>query len=112
RLLRTQSPEQVITRGPITLNTLTRQVTSPKGVCEMTPKQCALLTMLMRHANTVVGRADIMRTIWETSYLEDTRTLDVHVRWLRMMIEPDPAQPTLIVTRRGIGYQFVTADEA
>jgi two-component system response regulator RegX3 len=65
----------------------------------------------MRHSNRVVSRSDIMRTIWETSYLDDTRTLDVHVHWLRLMIEPDPAQPTLLVTRRGVGYQFVSAEK-
>jgi DNA-binding response OmpR family regulator len=110
-LVRAGAPEPVLTRGPVTLNTLTREVTTPKGSFEMTPKQCALLTTLMRQSNRIVPRAEIMKTIWETSYLDDTRTLDVHIRWLRMMIEPDPAQPTLLVTKRGVGYQFVAADE-
>jgi DNA-binding winged helix-turn-helix (wHTH) protein len=110
-LVRKSSAESVIARGPVTLNALTRRVTTPKGEFEMTPKQCALLLLLMRHSNRVVSRSDIMRTIWETSYLDDTRTLDVHVHWLRLMIEPDPAQPTLLVTRRGVGYQFVSAEK-
>jgi DNA-binding response OmpR family regulator len=70
----------------------------------MTPKQCALLQMLMAHQDRVVKRGDIMQAIWETSYLEDTRTLDVHVRWLRERIEPDPSRPTYLKTVRGVGY--------
>jgi two-component system phosphate regulon response regulator PhoB len=45
-----------------------------------------------------------MEAIWETNYLEDTRTLDVHIRWLRECIEPDPSQPVYLVTERGKGY--------
>lgn len=110
-LLRNRAPEAIIRRGQVTLNTLTRRVVSPMGEYAMTPKQCALLTLLMREANRVVKRADIMRTIWETSYLEDTRTLDVHVRWVRMMIEEDPAQPVLLITKRGVGYVYVAPGE-
>lgn len=109
-LVRTHSPEPILRCGPITLNTLTRKVISPKGEHEMTPKQCALLTLLMSNAGRVVPRAEIMQAIWDTNFLEDTRTLDVHMRWLRMLIEPDPAQPTLLVTKRGVGYQFVPGD--
>jgi len=109
-MIRFSAPDSVITRGPVTLNTLTRRVYSPRGEFEMTPKQCELLTMLMRQSDVVVQRAEIMHTIWRTSYLEDTRTLDVHVHWLRHMIETDPSQPKILVTRRGVGYQFVVPD--
>ena len=47
-----------------------------------------------------------MQLIWETSYLEDTRTLDVHVRWLRERIEPDPSSPIYLQTVRGVGYRL------
>ncbi len=97
-------------RGPISLDLSTRRVASPKGEREMTPKQCALLEMLMR-SEQVVRRADIMQTIWETSYLEDTRTLDVHIHWLREMIEPEPAYPIYLITLRGVGYRFTVPDE-
>jgi DNA-binding response OmpR family regulator len=70
----------------------------------MTPKQCALLQYLMLRSNEVVSRGEIMDAIWETNYLEDTRTLDVHIRWLRECIEPDPSQPVYLVTVRGAGY--------
>jgi hypothetical protein len=93
-------------QGPLCLNTATRVVTTPRGEYAMTPKQCALLEMLMRHHGQVVSRSEIMRLIWETSYLEDTRTLDVHVRWLRERIEPDPSSPTYLQTVRGVGYKL------
>jgi DNA-binding response OmpR family regulator len=72
----------------------------------MTPKQCALLQMLMLHHGRVVHRAEIMESIWETSFLDDTRTLDVHVRWLRERIEPEPSTPVYLVTVRGVGYRL------
>jgi DNA-binding response OmpR family regulator len=72
----------------------------------MTPKQCALLQMLMVHHGNVVERSNIMQAIWETSYLEDTRTLDVHIRWLRERIEPDPSNPVYLKTVRGVGYRL------
>jgi DNA-binding response OmpR family regulator len=93
-------------RGPLALNIAARTVTSPKGEFSMTPKQCALLQMLMNQPNQVISRSDMMQEIWETSYLEDTRTLDVHIRWLRECIEPDPSNPIYLKTVRGLGYRL------
>lgn len=98
--------EHILQRGPIRLNTATRTVVTPNGRHHMTPKQCALLHMLMLNANQVVSRTRLMADIWETSYLEDTRTLDVHVRWLRERIEPDPSAPVYLLTARGKGYML------
>lgn len=98
--------DYVLQRGPIRLNVATRTVISVNGPRHMTPKQCALLQYLMLHANEVVSRRDIMEAIWETNYLEDTRTLDVHIRWLRECIEPDPSQPIYLMTERGKGYSL------
>jgi two-component system response regulator RegX3 len=53
-----------------------------------------------------VGRAAIMAAIWETDYIGDTRTLDVHIRWLRERIEPEPSEPRYLVTVRGKGYRL------
>jgi DNA-binding response OmpR family regulator len=47
-----------------------------------------------------------MREVWQTDYLGDTRTLDVHICWLRRKVEEDPARPLLILTRRGVGYEL------
>jgi hypothetical protein len=92
--------------GSLSLNIATRTVTTPDGHYAMTPKQCALLQLLIMRHNTTVTRGEIMQTIWETSYLEDTRTLDVHIRWLRQRIEPDPSNPIYLKTIRGSGYQL------
>ena len=54
----------------------------------------------------LVSRQTIMQQVWQTDYMGDTRTLDVHVSWLRRNIEPQPERPTYLVTRRGEGYVF------
>lgn len=96
--------DYVLQRGPIHLNVAARTVISVNGQRHMTPKQCALLQFLMLRTNQVASRREIMESIWETNYLEDTRTLDVHIRWLRECIEPDPSTPVYLLTERGQGY--------
>ena len=98
--------DYVLQRGPIRLNVATRTVISVNGPRHMTPKQCALLQYLMLHADEVVSRSKIMEAIWETNFLGDTRTLDVHIRWLRECIEPDPSMPIYLLTERGKGYSL------
>ena len=100
------SQDHLLQNGPLGLNLETRTVVTSKGQYHMTPKQCALLHMLMTRHDQVVLRREIMQTIWETNYMEDTRTLDVHIRWLRERIEPDPSSPTYLVTIRGKGYRL------
>lgn len=72
----------------------------------LTPKQAHLLEILMRHPGQVLTRAFLMKHVWETDYLGDTRTLDVHVRWLRKLIEQNPSAPKYLRTIRGVGYCF------
>ena len=96
---------------PIHLNIATRMVKTPGGRYSMTPKQCQLLQLLMSRNGEVVSRSEIMETVWKTGYMEDTRTLDVHIRWLRECIEADPSHPRYLTTVRGVGYKFsVPAD--
>lgn len=92
--------------GPVHLDMTARTVHGPRGAHPLPPKQCALLWVLMNHWGQVVSRETIMRIVWETEYLADTRTLDVHIRWLREKIEPNPSDPVHLVTVRGQGYQF------
>jgi len=92
--------------GPVHLDVAARTVHGPRGQHQLPPKQCALLWVLMNHWGQVVSREMIMRTVWETEYLADTRTLDVHIRWLREKIERNPSDPVHLVTVRGQGYQF------
>ncbi len=65
-----------------------------------------LLATLMESPGQVVSRAHLMRAVWQTDYLDDTRTLDVHICWLRRKVEDDPAHPRRIITHRNLGYQL------
>lgn len=97
----------VLRAGPVELDLISRVVISPLGRVHLTPKQCQLLAMFIQRPNQVISRSDLMQEIWDTHYLGDTRTLDVHIRWLREKIEVDPTRPNLLVTHRGIGYKLV-----
>jgi len=70
------------------------------------PRVFELLAFLMRHPGQVVSREQLLEQVWGYDYAGETRTVDVHVHWLRSTIEPDPAAPTLIQTVRGVGYVF------
>lgn len=94
----------VVRLGPLTLDRRTRVAISPKGLCQLTPKQFQLLDFLIRHPGELVTRKQFMQEVWHTTYLGDTRTLDVHMRWLRECIEEDPDHPVFVQTYRGRGY--------
>ncbi len=76
----------------------------------LTPMQVRLLEVFMRHPHQVLSRRFLIKEVWNTDYVGDTRTLDVHIRWLRQLLEEDPAQPRCITTVRGVGYRFVPSD--
>lgn len=97
----------VLRVGQVELDVSTRVVRSPQGETHLTPKQCHLLAIFMQRPNQVISREDLMREIWDTHYLGDTRTLDVHIRWLREKVEADPTKPIVLVTVRKIGYKMV-----
>ena len=71
------------------------------------PMEAQLLAALLARPNQVVSRATLMREVWQTDFLGDTRTLDVHIRWLRQKIEANPSRPRRLVTVRGVGYCLV-----
>lgn len=103
KLLTTATPH-ILSVGELQLNLATRIVSGPKGPQHLTPKQCNLLAYLMRQPNQIFPRRQLMKDVWETPYVGDTRTLDVHIRWLREKLELDPQHPALLLTKRGIGY--------
>jgi DNA-binding response OmpR family regulator len=72
----------------------------------LNPKLCRLLTLFMQHRGELITRKRLMNQIWETDFMGDTRTLDVHIRWLREAIEEDPTHPIYLRTVRGQGYRF------
>ncbi|MCB0166527.1 MAG: response regulator transcription factor, partial [Anaerolineae bacterium] len=74
----------------------------------LTPKEFKLLKLLVSYTNQILKRKTIMKEVWETDYMGDTRTLDVHIRWLREKIEDTPSKPKYLITVRGVGYRFST----
>ena len=70
------------------------------------PKAFELLTFLIRHPGQVFTRDQLLERVWGYDYAGETRTVDVHVHWLRSQVEDDPASPRFIHTVRGVGYVF------
>lgn len=97
--------EKVLRAGDMSLNVDRRVVTLKRQWVEyLTPQVAGVLACLLKRAGQVVSRQLLMREVWETDFLDDTRTLDVHIRWLREAIEVDPGKPKRILTVRGEGY--------
>jgi DNA-binding response OmpR family regulator len=92
--------------GDLHLDIAMRTIDGPMGRHHLPPKLCKLLQLLMEKAGTTVRREDLMQHVWNTQFLGDTRTLDVHIRWLREKIEKDPSAPTRLLTIRGQGYRL------
>ena len=64
------------------------------------------MALFLRNPGKVLSRPEIIKQVWETDYVGDTRTLSVHIRWLRSKIEDDPNNPQFLRTVRGVGYRF------
>jgi DNA-binding response OmpR family regulator len=92
--------------GPVRLDLEQRRVRSLNKSTRLTPRLVALLQMLMEHHGEVVERDALFKKVWETNYTGDTRTLDVHISWLRRAIELDPERPRFLKTIRGVGYRL------
>lgn len=92
--------------GDLTIDPLRREVLRGGKPLSLKPREYDLLYFLVRHRGAVLSREQILQDVWGWDYGGGSRTVDVHVRWLREKIEPDPAQPGRIVTVRGVGYRF------
>lgn len=92
--------------GPVRIDLAGRRINCRGQELELQPKQFDLLTYLVRNRGTVLTRDQLLHNVWGYDYAGDTRTVDVHVRWLREKLEEDPANPRLIQTVRGVGYCF------
>ena len=98
-------------RGPIEIGTLrldpsSRTVTKDGAPVELAAKEFDLLHLLMANAGDVVRRETIMDEVWDPHWFGPTKTLDVHISWLRKKIEDDPTEPRFIATIRGVGFRF------
>ena len=74
----------------------------------LTPRMTHLLQVLLIHAGEAVDRQKLFSEVWDTEYTVDTRTLDVHISWLREALEENPRQPQFLKTIRGVGYRLDT----
>ncbi|MCA9873463.1 MAG: response regulator transcription factor [Anaerolineales bacterium] len=104
--------DQTVRCGELTLYLSKPSVeVSGQGEKRLTPKLTQLLQEFISHPNEIVSRRQLMQNVWKTDYVGDTRTLDVHIRWMRELIEEDPASPKLLRTVRGQGYILAIPSE-
>lgn len=92
--------------GPFQLDLEQRRVIFDERQVQLTPRLMTLLKILMDHPGEVVEREKLFCEAWETNYTGDTRSLDVHMSWLRQAIEDNPRHPKYIKTIRGVGYRL------
>ena len=97
---------KVVSVGPIRLDLENRRVRSLGKNSKLTPRLITLLQILMDKHGEVVEREALFKKAWDTNYTGDTRTLDVHISWLRRAIELDPDNPKFLKTIRGVGYRL------
>jgi two-component system, OmpR family, response regulator RegX3 len=98
--------EAILSAGSVRMDVEKHQVTVDGAVVAMPLKEFELLELLLRNAGRVLTRGQLIDRVWGADYFGDTKTLDVHVKRIRSKIEPDPANPRLLVTVRGLGYRF------
>ena len=106
RLVLPVDESALISAGPIKLDVENRWVRCNEKQVRLTPRLVQLLKELMDHPGEVYERESLFSLVWETGYTGDTRTLDVHISWLRQAVEDDPRHPQYIKTVRGIGYRL------
>jgi DNA-binding response OmpR family regulator len=100
------SPAKELVSGDLQLDLLARKAIKGEDEIQLTPREFTLLGTLMRNVGAVLTRDLLLAVVWGDDYIGDSRTVDVHIRWLREKIENDPSKPERIQTVRGVGYRF------
>jgi two-component system response regulator RegX3 len=108
---RRREKRDAIVVGDIRLDPASRVVTKREEVLELTPREFDLLMLLMQNAGDVCRREEIMDEVWDPHWFGPTKTLDVHVSWLRKKLEDNAATPHYIKTVRGVGFKFASDEE-
>ncbi len=98
--------QEVITANELQINMSQHAVTLGDKLITLKPKEFDLLAFLARHRGQVLTRETLLERVWDYDYSGGTRTVDVHIRWLREKIETDPSKPHYIHTVFGVGYKF------
>jgi len=98
-------PAVMIARG-LEVDLARHQVSLDGSILDLSPKEFELLVFLMRNRSRAFTRDYLLEKVWGYDYAGDTRTVDVHIRWLRRKIEAEPSRPQYLLTVRGYGYKF------
>jgi DNA-binding response OmpR family regulator len=99
-------PQTALVFGNLIVDPVRREARVNDQALALKPKEFDLLYHLAQHKGQMLTREVILQQVWGWNYFGDSRTVDVHMRWLREKIEDDPSQPTRIITVRGAGYRF------
>jgi two-component system alkaline phosphatase synthesis response regulator PhoP len=105
------SQAQPVDLRSLRLDPVARRVFKSDQELQLSAREFDLLTILMKNAGRALSREELLAQVWGEEWIGDPRTLDVHVRWLRLKIEEDPASPEYIQTVRGYGYRFAGPEE-
>ncbi len=101
-----EAPHERLTFGGLVIDQTRREVTMDESPLQLKPKEYELLLFLAQHRGQMLSREFILERVWGWDFVGDSRTVDVHVRWIREKIEEDPSYPVRISTVRGAGYRF------
>ena len=101
-----ETPQETLSFGKLVINSTRHEVTLGGEALSLKPKEYELLLFFAEHRGQMLTREFILERVWGWDYVGDSRTVDVHIRWLRTKIEDDPSNPERIITVRGGGYRF------
>lgn len=106
KMVETQPEEPLLKVGDMEVDIARHRASKRATTLELTPKEFDLLAFLAKNKGLVFSRDQLLEKVWGYDFAGDTRTVDVHVRWLREKIEDNPNKPKLLVTIRGVGYKL------
>lgn len=115
-LRRSKWPEEIVSHqsfksGPITIDFAQHRVAVGEDTVKLTPTEYRLLTYMASNANRVIMHRELLRAVWGPEYGEETEYLRVYIRYLRQKLEPDPSQPSYLLTQPGAGYMLYQPEE-
>jgi DNA-binding response OmpR family regulator len=108
---RQTSQAQPLSLEKLSLDPVSRRTFKNDEELQLSAREFDLLEILMKNAGRAMSRDELLKLVWGDEWVGDSRTLDVHIRWLRLKIEDDPAEPKFIQTVRGYGYRFASSEE-
>jgi DNA-binding response OmpR family regulator len=106
-----EAPPEPVTVGALEVDVGARRAHLDGEELQLSRKEFDLLAELIRHAGRVVTREQLMDRVWDENWFGSTKTLDVHIRWLRQKLGDDPSSPRYLHTVRGVGFRFTAPEE-